>query len=91
MWFCTETIKILHTQLNSNKKTTKITDINAFTLLLFSKNSRNLCVKFLAQKSGRVNLSTNIKSVSIFSVFPQMSMFAYEKSSHTVLIDLVHF
>jgi len=35
-------LKILHTQLNFNKKSTQITDINALTLFLFSKNSRNL-------------------------------------------------
>ena len=35
VWFCTETVKILHTQLNFNKKYTQITDINAFTLFLF--------------------------------------------------------
>ena len=35
VWFCTETVEILHTQLNSNKKATRITDINAFTLFLF--------------------------------------------------------
>ena len=34
VWFCTEIVKILHTQLNSYKKSTKITDINAFTLFL---------------------------------------------------------
>ena len=34
-WFCTETVKIVHAQLNSNKKTSKITDVNAFTLFLF--------------------------------------------------------
>ena len=31
VWSCTETVKILHTELNSNKKATKITDINPFT------------------------------------------------------------
>ena len=35
MWFCTETVKILHTQLNSNKKASKINDICAFSLFLF--------------------------------------------------------
>ena len=33
MWFCTETVKILHTQLNL-KKITNIPDINAGTLFL---------------------------------------------------------
>ena len=32
--FCTETVKILRTQLYSNKKTTKIADMNASTLFL---------------------------------------------------------
>ena len=36
MWFCTETVKLLHNQLNSKTKiATKITEINAFTLFLF--------------------------------------------------------
>ena len=42
VWFCTETVKIVHAQLNSNKKATKITDINEFTLFILVKNSRNL-------------------------------------------------
>ena len=37
VWFYTETFEILHTQLNSNKKGTKISDINEFTLFIFSK------------------------------------------------------
>ena len=35
VWFGAETVNILHTQLNFNKKSTNITDINAFTLFLF--------------------------------------------------------
>ena len=42
VWFCTETVKILHTQLNFNKKSTQITDINAVLMFLLSKNSRHL-------------------------------------------------
>ena len=37
-----ENCKMLHTQLNSNKKSIKITDFNAFTLFFFRKNRRNL-------------------------------------------------
>ena len=34
VWFCTETVKILHTRLNFNKTTTKINDLCAFSLFL---------------------------------------------------------
>ena len=69
---CTETGKILRNQLNSNKKATKITDINEFTLFFFSKKIvaiyALLVCKTLAWKLGRVSFLTNLKSVPTFSL-----------------------
>ena len=39
VWFCTETVKNLHTQLRSNKKATNLMHLRCFFL---SKNSRNV-------------------------------------------------
>ena len=73
MWFCTETVKIFHTELNSNKEATKITDFNAFILFLFEQKYSQFThfyyVKFLARKFGRV-----IFFVDKYQVCPDLQM-----------------
>ena len=62
MIFYTETFEILHTKLNSNKKATKRTDINAFTLFIFEKMYELLVCKIFGPKSGCIFFE-NLKSV----------------------------
>ena len=83
VWFCTETVKILHTQLNSNKRATKITDLSMHLRCFFSRKIFAFCAFLVCKFCGPKNLSckflTNLKSENSFGkidhiMFKRMGM-----------------